>query len=133
MLRLMPQTNGAETPGELAGEISRTFVKLHKEHSGRGPTGCRTYLEEDLVIVLLRGGFTRAEDTLFEDGKWLDVRSARHAFQDTMEGRFTVELERLIDREVHAFMSSSHQDPDLQVELFVLEPIPETTHAASVS
>ena len=39
-----------------------------------------------------------------------------------MEGRFTAELERMTGRRVHAFMSASHQDPDLQVEIFVLEP-----------
>jgi hypothetical protein len=39
-----------------------------------------------------------------------------------MEVRFTDELERLTGREVLAFMSASHQDPDLQVEMFVLKP-----------
>jgi uncharacterized protein YbcI len=108
--------------GELVGEISSTFVQLLKEHGGKGPTKCRTYMEDDLVIVLLRGGYTRAETTLFEDGKWLDVRTTRHAFQDTMEERLTTALERLIGRPVKAFMSASHQAPDLQVELFLLEP-----------
>ena len=69
----------------------------------------------------MRGGYTRAEGTLIEDGKWLDVRSMRQAFQDTMEGRFTEAIERLTSREVSAFMSASHQGPDIQVELFVLE------------
>jgi uncharacterized protein YbcI len=79
-------------PGELRGrglaaEISKTFVKLLKEHADRGPTKCGTYIDDDLIIVLMRGGFSRLENTLFEDGKWLDVRSMRHTFQDTMEGR----------------------------------------------
>ena len=113
--------------GELSGQISSTFVKLMKQHAGPGPTKCRTYVDEDMVVVLLRGGYTAAEGTLFEDGKWLEVRSARHAFQDTMEGRFTAALERLTGRQVHAFMSASHQDPDLQVEVFVLEPKAPTT------
>jgi len=108
--------------GELAGEISSTFVQLLKEHAGKGPTKCRTYLEDELVVVMLRGGFTRAETTLFEAGKWLDVRESRQTFHDTMEGRFTAALERLTGRRVQAFMSASHQGPDLQVELFLLEP-----------
>jgi uncharacterized protein YbcI len=58
---------------------------------------------------------------LFEDGKWLDVRRMRHAFQDTMEGRYTDVIERLTGREVAAFMSASHQRPDIQVEMFVLD------------
>ena len=108
--------------GELAGEISTAFVQLLKQHSGIGPTACRTYVDKDVVMILLRGGYTRAETTLYEDGKWLDVRTSRHAFQDTMEGRFTAALERITGRQVQAFMSASHQNPDLQVEIFALEP-----------
>ena len=74
------------TRGEIAAEISTMFVQLLKEHADRGPTKCRTYVDDDLVIVLMRGGFSRLENTLFEDGKFLDVRAMRHALQDTMEG-----------------------------------------------
>ena len=38
-----------------------------------------------------------------------------------MEGRFTEVIERLTGREVAAFMSASHQAPDLQIEAFVLD------------
>jgi uncharacterized protein YbcI len=92
-----------------------------KEYGGKGPTKCRTYIDDDFVVVLMRGGFNRAEQTLFEDGKWQDVRHSRHALQDTMEGRFTETLERLTGRQVHAFMSASNQEPDLQVQMFVLD------------
>ena len=110
--------------GELASEISNTFVQLLKQHADRGPTKCRTYIDDDLVIVLMRGGFSRLEDTLFEDGKFLDVRSMRHALQDTMKGRFTEVIERVTGRQVAAFMSASHQHPDLQMEIFVLDGVP---------
>ena len=115
------------TRGEIAAEISTTLVQLTKEHADRGPTKCRTYIDDDLVIVLMRGGFSAMENTLFEDGKFLDVRSMRHAFQDTMEGRFTEVIERLTGREVAAFMSASHQRPDLQIEVFVLDGGPESS------
>ena len=113
------------TGGALAGKISTTFVQLFKEHADRGPTKCRTYIDDDLIIVLMRGGYSRMENTLFEDGKWLDVRSMRHTFQDTMEGRLTETIERLTGREVAAFMSASHQHPDIQIEAFVLDGSPE--------
>ena len=109
------------TRGEIAAEISTTLVQLVKEHADRGPTMCRTYIDDDLVIVMMRGGFSRIENTLFEDGKFQDVRSMRHAFQDTMQGRFTEVIERLTGRQVAAFMSASHQRPDLQMEVFVLD------------
>ena len=96
-----------------------------KQYADRGPTKCRTYIDDDLVIVLMRGGFSRLENTLFEDGKFLDVRTMRHAFQDTMQGRFTEVIERVAGREVVAFMSASHQRPDLQMEVFVLDGRPD--------
>jgi len=92
-----------------------------KAHGDRGPTKCRTYIDDDLVILLMRGGFSRLENTLFEDGKWLDVRTTRQTFQDTMEGRFPETIERLTGRTVSAFMSASHQHPDMQIEMFVLD------------
>jgi uncharacterized protein YbcI len=111
--------------GRSRAEISTTLVHLVKEHADRGPTKCRTYIDDDLVIVLMRGGFSKLENTLFEDGRFLDVRTVRHAFQDTMEGRFTEVIERLTGREVAAFMSASHQRPDLQIEVFVLDGGPD--------
>ena len=127
MSREYEQTARRQTSGELAGTISTTFVQLFKEYSDRGPTKCRTYIEDDLVIVMLRGGYSRLENTLFEDGKWLDVRNMRHIFQDTMEGRLTEAIERLTGREVAAFMSASHQEPDIQIEAFVLDGDSATT------
>jgi uncharacterized protein YbcI len=111
----------APSRGEIAKDISNKIVHLLKTHGDRGPTRCRTYFDDDLVIVLMRGGFSRVEDTLFEDGKFLDVRRMRHTFQDTMEARFTEVIEDLTGREVLAFMSASHQRPDLQLEVFVLD------------
>lgn len=39
-----------------------------------------------------------------------------------MKERFVDTVERLTGGNVLAFMSASHQDPDLAVEMFVLEP-----------
>src|SRR3712207_2102338 len=107
--------------GEIAVEISGGIVRLIKEHGGRGPNECRTHIDHDLVIVVMRGGYNRMENTLFEDGKFLDVRQMRHIFQDTMEARFSEVIARATGRAVSAFMSASHQRPDFQMEIFMLE------------
>jgi uncharacterized protein YbcI len=115
----------------LGAQISKAIVQLLREHGGRGPTKCKTYFDDDLVLVLLRGGSTSAEQTMFRAGKWLDVRQARHVFQDSMEGRFTQEIEHLTERHVLAFMSASHQEPDLTIEAFLLDaPLEEATPPA---
>jgi uncharacterized protein YbcI len=107
--------------GELRAQISAELVGLFKRHHGKGPVRCSTYLEPNLVIVVLGEGYTAAEQTLFEAGKWHEVRRARQQWQDTMRVRFVEAIEQLTHRKVSAFMSANHQDPDLSVELFVLE------------
>jgi uncharacterized protein YbcI len=107
--------------GPLRQELSNAIVGLFKEFYGRGPADCRTYLEPDLVVVVMTGGYHAAEQTLFEAGRWHEVRSARMSWQDSMEARFIETIERLTHRQVKAFMSANHQSPDVTVELFLLE------------
>jgi uncharacterized protein YbcI len=111
-----------EEDGGLALRISNALSALMRECGGKGPDRCKTYLEDDLVIAVMRGGFTPAERTLLEAGRWHDVRRAREAFQDSVRGRFCQTIGELTGREVLAFMSTAHQDPDLTLEVFLLEP-----------
>jgi uncharacterized protein YbcI len=106
--------------GPLRQDISNAVVTLFKQRFGRGPTRCRTYLDADLVVLVMSGGYTPGEQTMFEAGKWHEVRQARLAWQDSMQSRFIETIERLTQRSVKAFMSANHQSPDLTVELFVL-------------
>jgi uncharacterized protein YbcI len=110
--------------GPLRQQLSNAMMALYKQYLGKGPTDCRAYLERDLVVVVLTGGYSAAEQTLFEAGKWHDVRHVRLTWQDSMEVRFTKTIEELTHRTVKAFMSASHQDPDVSVELFVLDELP---------
>jgi uncharacterized protein YbcI len=107
--------------GTLRADIATAMVGLYKQHYGKGPTRCRTYLEPDLVVVILGEGYTASEQTLFEAGKWYDVRSARQIWQDSMQERFVTTIEELTKRKVTGFLSANRQDPDLAVEIFLLE------------
>jgi uncharacterized protein YbcI len=114
-----PVSNGE---GALRADISTAIVGLYKKHYGKGPIHCRTYLEPNLVVVVLGEGYSTSEQTMFEAGKWYEVRQARQIWQDSMQVRFIETIEQLTTRKVAAFLSANHQDPDLAVELFVLEP-----------
>lgn len=108
---------------EQLAAISSAMVALTKQYAGKGPTKCKTYWAgTDLLIVLMGGGFTTAEQTLFEGGRSSAVQDARAAYQATMRERMSALVERLTGRRVVAFMSASHQQPDLACELFVFEP-----------
>jgi uncharacterized protein YbcI len=109
-----------EKTGVLA-DISRGLVELHSEYYGKGPTKAKTYMVDDTVVCLLHGGFTIVERTLIEDGNAEAVHEIRHSFQTSMGDRFKRVVEEATGRRVIAYMSQIHNDPDIVVELFVLE------------
>ncbi|MEK6326180.1 MAG: DUF2294 domain-containing protein [Actinomycetota bacterium] len=115
--------------GEVLASISTGLVRLHSRYYGKGPTKAKTYLVNDTVICILRGGFTTVERTLIEDGNVDAVYQIRRSFQQAMEGHFTTVVEAATGRKVIAYMSQIHQDPDLAVEIFVLEPSDESAVA----
>jgi uncharacterized protein YbcI len=45
-----------------------------------------------------------------------------------MQAEISGEVERLSGRKVIGFMSDNHIDPDLAVEVFVLEPVRPAAH-----
>jgi uncharacterized protein YbcI len=121
----MASEHPAANPHALRAEISRTIVRLLKEHYGRGPVKAKTYYMDDVVLILLGGGFTRVEATLHEAGRGQAVRDQRAAFQEAMRDLFSRHIERLTGRNVISSMSANDQDSDMTSQLFVLEPRPE--------
>lgn len=108
--------------GDVLTAISDGLVALFKEFYGRGPTRAKTYYEDDLVVCLLRGGFTRVEETLREAGRGAEVMQQRMIFQDVMRDRFETVIEQVTGRRVIGFMSGNQQQPDMSCEVFVLAP-----------
>ena len=108
--------------GETLAAISTGLVQLHREFYGKGPTKAKTHLVDDMVVCILRDGFTTVERTLVEHGNRDSVHKIRRDFQQAMEGEFTAVVESATGRKVIAYMSQVHADPDLAVELFLLEP-----------
>ena len=104
-------------------ELTRAIAGIQKEHYGRGPAFARTYINDDTVTVLMRGGYTKAEQTLLESGRGAAVIEQRMAFQAAIRPRFEAEIERILGRKVIAFMSANHQEPDLMAEIFVLDSL----------
>jgi uncharacterized protein YbcI len=103
--------------------ITTATVRLLHEYTGRGPTKAKTGINDDLVTVLLADTLTKGERTLVESGRSDRVLQLRHDYQLTMRDDLIGIVERQLDREVLAFMSQNHIDPDLAVEVFVLKPI----------
>ena len=115
-------TSHLVAPGDVRTAISDGLVALLKEFYGRGPEKSKTYVYDDLVVCLLRGGFTPVEQTLLEGGHGDDVIRQRMAFQEVMRHRFEQVVENATHRKVIGFMSGNQQNPDMICEIFVLAP-----------
>ena len=110
------------TRRDAAAAVSRELVSLHKQFYGKGPVRAKTYLVNDTVLCVLEGGFTVVERTLIEVGRASAVHEIRTSFQSAMRDQFTQVVESALGRRVRAYMSQVHTDPDVAVELFLLEP-----------
>jgi uncharacterized protein YbcI len=110
------------THGDVLTAISDGIVGLLKEYYGRGPTRAKSYYQDDLVVCLLRGGFTRVEQTLLEGGRGEAVIQQRMEFQELMRDRFAAVIEDATGRRVIGFMSGNQQHPDIMCEVFILAP-----------
>jgi uncharacterized protein YbcI len=111
-----------ESHGDALTAISDGLVALLKEFYGRGPTRAKSYFEDDLVVCVLRGGFSRVEQTLLDGGRGAAVISQRMEFQDVMRARFEAVIEDATGRRVIGFMSGNQQSPDMMCEVFILAP-----------
>jgi uncharacterized protein YbcI len=114
--------------GDVLTAISEGMVALLKEFYGRGPSRVKSYYEDDLVVCLLRGGFSRVEQTLFDGGRGQSVIQQRMEFQDLMRARFEGVIRDATGRRVIGFMSGNQQDPDIMCEVFILAPTDLVDH-----
>lgn len=111
--------------GPVLATISNGLAHLHTQYYGKGPTRAKSYLVNDMVICVLREGFTTVERTLIDDDRPEAVHQIRRTFQMAMRDRFVGVVEDATGRKVTAYMSQVHVDPDIAVELFMLEPSTE--------
>ena len=113
--------NEALTGGELLAAISNRIVGLLREHYGRGPMKAKTYVLDDLIVCVLRNGFTAIEKTMVDVGEPDRVVAMRHDFQRMMGEQYKDTIEELTGRKVVAFLSQAHLDPDITLEVFFVD------------
>ena len=109
------------TGGRLLAEITNRIVSLMREHYGRGPIKAKTYVLDNLIVCVLSDGFTAIERTMMQGGEPDRVLDMRRDFQRLMKQRYSEMIEQLTGRKVLAFLSQAHLEPDLTVEMFLLD------------
>lgn len=97
------------------------MVKAQKEFFGKGPTRAKSYMLDDLLIIVMRGGMTTAEETMLEFGHQDQVRNFRQLFENAMTERLTDKMEELTGRKILTYQSQILFDPHVVIEMFVFD------------
>ena len=114
---------GGLRSGQLALAISNAVVQELAGTTGRGPRQAKTTVGDNGVFVVLQDTLTRGERTLVAAGESEAVLDLRRRWQRVMRDSCSRKVEQLTGRKVVGFMSDNHIDPDIAVEVFVLEPV----------
>ena len=102
--------------------INSGAVRVVRDYTGRGPTKARSVIDHNSVTIFLTDTLTTGERRLADGGRAEHVLNNRHEFQRLMRDDLVKLVEDALERKVIAFMSTNHIDPDMAVEVFVLEP-----------
>jgi uncharacterized protein YbcI len=117
-----PASGAPLAGGHLLSAISTSIVAILREHYGRGPMKAKTYVLDDIIVVVMRGsGFTPLEQTIMDSGQPDRVIAMREDFQQVMRGRYEQSIEELTGRKVLAFLSQAHVEPDITMEVFFVD------------
>jgi uncharacterized protein YbcI len=118
----MSDASKAQSPelrgGDMLARLSDEMVRAKKQFFGKGPEQAKSYMLDDLLIVVMRGGLTTAEETMLRFGQQDMVRQFRQLFENEMTELLTGLVERTTGRAVVNYQSQIMFDPDVIVEMF---------------
>jgi uncharacterized protein YbcI len=107
--------------GELNAAITREVIRLQSENHGRGPKKAFSFHNGNVVVTVLEGVLTRAEHRLAGNGEKDAVLQMRRLHQKSMEPELKKSVEGITGCKVIAFLSDNHLEPDMAVEVFILD------------
>ena len=119
----MPAPSAPLVGDQLLAGVTEAMVTFHERYHHRAPVTAKTLLlGGEMLVCVLGGVYTDVEKTMIELQRAPIVHETRSAFQNAMQHRFIAAIERLSGRKVLTFMSDHHVGPDIEIELFMLEP-----------
>src|SRR3954467_15807816 len=117
-----PATQGEDGGQSVLSKISTEVVRTLKESFGKGPVKAKSYLLDDFLLVVMRGGVTVAEETMLESGHSDLVRQFRQTYQNEMGDGVCTKVETLTGRKVGNYQSQILFGPLIVMEFFFFGP-----------
>jgi uncharacterized protein YbcI len=110
-------TSAAPEQGMLA-KVSTEVVRTLKDSFGKGPLKAKSYLLDDFLLVVMRGGVTVAEQTMLDRGHGDLVRRFRQTYQNEVGDELVAKIEALTGRKVVNYQSQILFEPHIMMEVF---------------
>jgi uncharacterized protein YbcI len=105
----------------IEGRIADCIGEIQAEYYGIAPRKAEAhYLPGKLVTVVLRETFTKAEQRLIAHGHGEPLREGRERFQRLSEEQFTSVIEQQTGERVATFVSTTHLEDAVAIEVFLL-------------
>jgi len=130
---MMSETQDKEDRGQsITARISTEIVRTLKESFGKGPVKAKSYLLDDFLLVVMRGGVTVAEETMLERGHGDLVRQFRQTYQNEMGDVLVAKVEALTGRTVVNYQSQILFDPHIVMEIFFFDSAGDGSGATEI-
>jgi uncharacterized protein YbcI len=113
-----PASQTDDAGQSVLSKISTEVVRTLKESFGKGPVKAKSYLLDDFLLVVMRGGATVAEETMLDRGHGDLVRQFRQTYQNEMGDSLIAKIESLTGRKVVNYQSQVLFDPQIVIEIF---------------
>lgn len=107
--------------GELNAAVTREVIRVQNESHGRGPKKAFSFHNGNVLTTVMEDVLTPAERRLAGNGKGDAVLNMRSLYQKSMEPELKKCVEEVTGCRVLAFMSDNHLEPDMAVEVFILD------------
>jgi len=107
--------------GELNAAVTREVIRIQSESHGRGPKKAFSFHNGNLLITVLEEVLTPAERKLAGNGHSEAVLKMRRLYQRSMAAEMKERIEAVTGRRVTAFLADNHLEPDMAVEIFILD------------
>lgn len=106
--------------GEQLAAVTDRVIGIWVRHHGCGPESGKTFINDRLLVTVLRGGMTPQERTLAERGQGDLVRQIRMAFEEAIRDESTRAIRDVTGHDVVDYQSQVLLGAELTVELFLL-------------
>lgn len=107
--------------GELNAAVTREVIRVQNESHGRGPKKAYSFHHGNVLVTVLEEVLTPAERRLAGNGESDAVLRMRSLYQKNMVPELKKSIEEITGRRVTASMSDNHVEPDMAVEVFILD------------